>query len=125
LRPDAHTDACIPEPTKAQRDAAQSDSLRKAQPKGLQAVNQDTEVGKLQHVQKLCYPWDKCCLCVFLLCGVAPLQMITICVLQISNSCFACGLAHSDRQCIVHAHILGVFGRGGSRATLAACNRPA
>ena len=46
-------------------------------------------------------------------------------VLQISSSCFAFGLAHSDRQCIVHAHILGVFGRGGSRATLAACNRPA
>jgi hypothetical protein len=68
LRPDAHTDACIPEPTKAQRDAAQSDSLRKAQPKGLQAVNKDTEVGKLQHVQKLCCPWDNGCLCVVLLC---------------------------------------------------------
>ncbi|KAA6416599.1 MAG: hypothetical protein FRX49_13429 [Trebouxia sp. A1-2] len=42
LRPDAHTDACTLEPAKAQRDAAQSD--RKTQPKGLQAVNQDTEV---------------------------------------------------------------------------------
>ena len=54
LRQDAHTDACAPEPAKAQGDAAQSDSLRKTQPKGLQAVNQDAEVGKLQHVQKLC-----------------------------------------------------------------------
>ena len=64
LGPHAHTDACAPEPAKTQRDAAQSDSLRKAQPKGPQAVNQDTEVGKLQHVQKLCHPWDKSCLCV-------------------------------------------------------------
>ena len=51
LIPDAPTDACAPEPAKAQHDAAQSDSLRKAQPKGLQAANRDTEVGKLQHVQ--------------------------------------------------------------------------
>ncbi len=67
LRSDAHTNACAPEPAKARRDAAQFDSLRKAQPKGLQAVNQDTEVGKLQRVQKLCCPWDKGCLCVLLL----------------------------------------------------------
>ena len=116
LRPDAHTAASALEPAKAQRDAAQSDSLRKAQPKGLQADHQDTEVGKLQHVPKLCYPWDKSCLCVFLLWCVALLQMISISALQISNSCFAFGLAHSDGlkltfECIVHAHILGLFGR--------------
>ncbi len=51
LRPDAPTHARAPEPAKAQHIAAQSDSLRRAQPKGLQAADRDTEVGKLQHVQ--------------------------------------------------------------------------
>ena len=37
---------------------------------------------------------------------------MAICVLQMSNSCFAFALVHSDRLkltfgCIVHAHILG------------------
>ncbi|DBB11920.1 TPA: hypothetical protein ACH3X3_006060 [Trebouxia sp. C0006] len=43
LRPDAPTDARASEPAKVQYDAAQSDSLRKAQPKGLQAAHRDTE----------------------------------------------------------------------------------